>query len=292
MRRSRRITWVFLQAVQLGGCLELFATTPTTRRQAASSLGSAIFVGVTTTLATPTFADDDDDGVVMPSSSFHFEGRNRNGNKDAVIREDYWYMFGKTPPRLLTTQLKGADPQWNAFGSCTQADGGNSCTYVALSQRIPAYTKYGSSIAYGAQEYGKLGQVLQQLATTTQQESSRDALWNEAERYVYLPQEREMPPGPVDAELKMVLFATAMTTSPNFPQPGKELLVARFYANEVRYANRQILASIEERNVPKSIEAWKFGQDSWNSYFQVVNRSISPKVGEKFEPVSFKIVAR
>ena len=259
-----------------------FPTGLQTRREAVESAALAVF-GVT---FAPTNAFGDDD--VGSGSAFNFEGRNRNGNKDAVIREDYWYMFGKTPPRLLTTELKGDDPQWNAFGSCTQADGGNSCTYVSLNQRIPAYTKYGSSIAYGSQEFGKLGSILQQLKAK-QQTREATQLWDTAAGYVALPGDRQLPPGAVDAELKLVLFATAMSTSPNLPQPGKELLVARFYANEVRHANRVLWAAIEERDIAKSIEAWKFGKDSWNSYFQVVNRSISPKVGEKFEPISFNI---
>ncbi|KAL7555476.1 hypothetical protein ACA910_009876 [Epithemia clementina (nom. ined.)] len=281
-----------IQASSLVRSLEL-PTVAQTRRQAVGSWVSTI-VGVASLAEEPLEAFSDDGPSSSSSSSIiNFEGRNRNGNKDAVIREDYWYMFGKTPPRVLTTQLRGDDPQWNAFGSCTQSDGGNSCTYVSLNQRIPAYSKYGASIAYGAREFGKLGQVLLQLKGKQQQQqaTSTDAmtLWDAAASYVDLPQERQLPPGPVDAELKLVLFATAMTTSPNFPQPGKELLVARFYANEVRYANRQILAAIQERNLPRSIEAWEFGRDSWNSYFQVVNRSISPKVGDKFEPISLDI---
>lgn len=75
----------------------------------------------------------------------------------------------------------------------------------------------------------------------------------------------------------------AMLTSPNFPGPSRELLVARYYANEVRFANREILAAVRERDAGRALQAWQFGKDSWNSYFQVVARQIVPKVGDPFE---------
>jgi hypothetical protein len=89
----------------------------------------------------------------------------------------------------------------------------------------------------------------------------------------------------VDAELKMVLFATAVTTSPNFPGPSRELLVARFYVNEVRYAHERIAAALSDGDADTALAAWMFGRDSWNSYFTVVNRSVVPKVGDKFAPI-------
>ena len=227
----------------------------------------------------------DEPSTTQPS--YAFETRDRKGNKDAVIREDYWYMTGKLPPRLLTNSLQKADdPQWNAFGSCTTSENGsNSCTYVSLNLRIPAYSKYGSSIAYGAREYQQLGKLLQQLASSPQ----NNGLRQEALAMVQSTGSTT-PPAVVDAEVKLVLLATALTTSPNFPQPGKELLVARFYANEVRYAHRtiaQALSSSSSANNDMNLawQAWLFGKDSWNSYFQVVNRSISPKVGDKFVPI-------
>lgn len=77
-----------------------------------------------------------------------------------------------------------------------------------------------------------------------------------------------------------------MLTSPNFPGPSRELLVARFYANEVRFAHREILAAVQERDASRALRAWEFGRDSWNSFFQVVARQIVPKVGDKFEAIA------
>jgi len=241
--------------------------------------GAAVIAVATTAFSPmfPVWADAADE-----EASFAFESRDRNMNKRAVIREDYWYIFGRTPPRKLSTPLQGSDPQWNAFGSCdTGSDGTNSCTYVSLSQRIPAYTKYASSIQYGGKEYQRLGAVLQQL--TTNNDSEKVELWNQAESY--LRTEAQTPPPAVDAELKMILFATAMLTSPNFPGPGKELLVARFYVNELHYANQACLEAVQSRDAVKALAAWEFGRDSWNSFLQTVDRQIVPKVGDKLEPV-------
>ena len=83
----------------------------------------------------PAFADDD------VASAYKYENRDRNQNKDALIREDYWYFSGRKPPRRLNIDAFPADdPSWNAWGECTKSGTtGNSCVYVSLKQRIPAY---------------------------------------------------------------------------------------------------------------------------------------------------------
>ena len=227
------------------------------------------------------------------TTSFPYELRDRNMNKGTLIREDYWYMMGKTPPRLLSGPLRGDDPQWNAFGSCvTSTDPGgaamgNSCTYVSLSLRIPAYSKYGFAISYGSKEYAKLGKLLDMIAKDKNGGSSDNNLWDEAASFVQQPSDKgSVPPAVVDAELKMILLATALLTSPNFPQPSRELFVGRFYANEVHFAHGEILNALQARDIARAREAWNFGRDSWNSYFQVVNRAIVPKVGDQFEAIA------
>lgn len=229
----------------------------------------------------PTLVQASTEDVAVPS--FPFEERNRQMNKGAVIRDDYWYLTGRNPPRRLDAPLRGDDPQWNAFGSCSSAvDGGNSCTYVSLSQRVPAYSKYAFAISDGANEFRKLGELLRMLV---QNPAAGDTVWDEAASYVTRIV-NGYPPSIIDAELKMVLFATALTTSPNFPGPSRELLVARYYVNETRYASEQIAVAIQRRDAIKALQAWEFGRDSWNSYFKIVNRSIVPKMGDKFQYVT------
>ena len=227
-----------------------------------------------------------DTATAISTSMIVLEKRDRKGNQDAVIRDDYWYVTGKLPPRLLTTQLKGDDPQWNAFGSCTTSEstGTNSCTYVSINQRRSAYNKYASSISYGASEYQKLGTILDAIQKSP---TSTDVapLWHAAADLVSPSSNESMPSATVDAELKMVLFATAMLTSPNFPGPSRELLVARFYANEVRFAHRALYECIVEHRLPEAQNVYDFGRDSWNSYFQTVARSIVPKVGDPLPAV-------
>lgn len=204
----------------------------------------------------------------------HF--RDRKSNKGTLIREDYWFMMGKTPPRKLDGPLITDDPEFNAFGSCetSQDNGGgsNSCTYVSLKQRIPTYSKYGFIIALGAKEYSMLGNSL------------KKGDFQGAVPYL-LTGPQQPPPPSVDALLKMVLFASGMLTSPNYSGPSKRLLVARFYANEVGFAIEEIKDAIDAQDQQRAIAAWEFGKDSWNSYFQIVNDSISAKVGDKFEQI-------
>lgn len=211
------------------------------------------------------------------ASVYDYENRDRKKNKDALIREDYWYFSGKKPPRRLDIDAFPAnDPTWNAWGECTKSEvSGNSCVHVSLKQRIPAYGKYAYSIQYGANEYAKLGKILK----------SNNPNWNEAAQIVDPGLDTRMPSPSVDALLKMALFGTQMLTSPNYTGPSRELLVSRFYINETSFAIRELEKAIEERDISTALSLWEFGRDSWNSYSSIVNRAIVPKVGDKFEMI-------
>lgn len=198
-----------------------------------------------------------------------YEQRDRRSNKDALIREDYWYMMGKTPPRSMGEGMMKVDnPQWNTFGTCETTGGTNSCTYVSLKQRIPGYSKYSFLIKFGAKDFSNIGKAL----------DAGD--WEQAESFLV---ETSPPPPVVDALLKMVLFASSMLTSPNYSGPSKELLVARFYANECGFATKEVADAIQARDLDRAKAAWEFGRDSWNSYLTIVNRAITAKVGDKLE---------
>jgi hypothetical protein len=223
--------------------------------------------------------------IALPSichadATYKYESRDRSSNKGAVVREDYYYMMGSPPPRVLRGPVRLDDPQFNTFGSCeTKEDGSatNSCTYISLKQRIPTYSKYAFSISLGAKEYNLLRKALVEAS-----ESNSNDAWATAASFITtLPQ--TPPPPPVDALLKMVLFASGMLTSPTYSGISRELLVARFYVNEVSFALKEIAAAVEARDAPRALAAWDFGRDSWNSYYQIVNEKVSPKVGEKFD---------
>lgn len=80
----------------------------------------------------------------------------------------------------------------------------------------------------------------------------------------------------------MVLLSTALLSSPNYTGPPFELLIARYYINEVAFSMREITDALKSGDVERAAAAWEFGADSWNSYFTIVNNAIVPKVGEKF----------
>ena len=82
--------------------------TPTRRRAVIES----IFIGTASSAFVyqpllPAYAEDD----------HKYENRDRNKNKDALIREDYWYFSGRRPPRRLDIDAFPADdPTWNTWG--------------------------------------------------------------------------------------------------------------------------------------------------------------------------------
>lgn len=244
------------------------------RRDYVTSAATAVVLGTVTSFplypTIPVHAAEEDNSI---PPQYRYEKRDRNMNKDAIFREDYWYAKGVTPPRKLNSPLVLDDPKWNAFGSCeTSGDkgGSNSCTYISLKQRQPAYSKYGFTITLAAQEFQQLGKAIE----------AQD--WNRAATLVFTNPKTNLPPPTVDALLKMVLFASAMLTSPNYSGSSRELLVARFYVNELNFALKEIGSAIEQKDGARAKAAWEFGKDSFNSYSQVVNRQISPKVGEPF----------
>ena len=267
-------------------CTETLALSNTpkwNRREMLSKVSSTAFSILS--IPTPSNADNDNP---MNESVDMYHNRNRNKNKQAVIREDIWYMTGKIPPRRLDPNFKqDPGPEYNAWGACTTSTStGNSCTYVPLSQRIPGYSNYAFSISFGANEYQTLGKVLQELYHLINASSDDDQiLWEKADSFLRIPSSN-VPPPAIDALLKMVLMGTSMLTTPNYSGPPKELLVARFYVNELNYAMSQMLIAIESRDIKQAIASWEFGRDSWNSYFVLINRSIVPKVGEPFIYIS------
>lgn len=181
---------------------------------------------------------------------------------------------------------KNQGPKYNAWGSCTtDSSTGNSCTYVSLKQRIPAYSQYAFSISLGAKDFTDLGTKLNSLSYPQPDTISAAVAHSSLLKYVEAGQDAKyLPPAP-DALLKMVLMATAMLTSPNYTGPPFELLIARYYINETAFSMREIANALKVNDVERAQAAWRFGADSWNSYFTILNNAIVPKVGEKFEMI-------
>ena len=186
------------------------------------------------------------------------------------------YFSGQIPPRNIDLRNLPGGPKWNAWGTCSNDSSGNSCTYVSLKQRIPAYSNYAFSISLGAREFKDLGGKLRTLSS----ESSLND-----EHVLDLLQYVSPPSPPVDAQLKMILFAGGVLTSPNYSGPPFELLIARFYVNELNFSTKEITNALQAKDVERAIAAWEFGRDSWNSYFTIVNKAIVPKVGDKFSMI-------
>ena len=53
-------------------------------------------------------------------------------------------------------------------------------------------------------------------------------------------------------------------------------------ANEAHFATGELSKAIVAKDAMRALDAWEYGKDSWNSYLNVVNPSIVPKVGDQF----------
>ena len=97
---------------------------------------------------------------------------------------------------------------------------------------------------------------------------------------------RARPPAPTRAAGRSaLLLADALLVSAASGSLGREILVARFYVNELFFSTEEVVRALEAEDVPRALDAWALGVDSYNSYFTVVNPRIVPKVGEQFAPV-------
>jgi hypothetical protein len=79
---------------------------PTVSRR--ESLASAV-AGLSWVASVPTVVSATEEQTSNESATpteYRFESRDRKSNKDAIVREDFWYMLGKTPPRSLQGPLK------------------------------------------------------------------------------------------------------------------------------------------------------------------------------------------
>jgi len=271
-----------LESLSIADC----TTTTLTRRKVLVTAGigvasSSTFFIPTSTTPSSNYANaaTDDIGVSLvtstTSSLFPYENRDRQSNKDALIKEDYWFMTGRTPPRVFQPNdtTSNSDPKLNTPG-----------TYVSLDQRRPAYSKYAVSIGLGINSYRELGGVLDVLSEESSMESKKVsvALWDKASSYIQPASSGSLPSPIVDSLLKMLLFATSMLTSPNNSGPSIEYLVARFYVNELGFATKELSRAVANQDIERATAAWQFGKDSMNSYLTIINRAIVPKVGDKF----------
>jgi len=234
-------------------------------------------IAAVSSVTSPSYANAED--TPAAPANYSFETRNRNKNKNALVRDDIWYFSGQIPPRKIDLDNLPAGPKWNAWGTCAESASGNSCTYVSYKQKIPAYSNNAFIISLGAKEYADLGKKLSEISSQSQITDSQ--IINLLE--FVNPGEAKTSPSPiVDAQLKMILLSTAFLTSPNYSGPPFELLIARYYVNELNFSTKEIAAALREKDIARAHAAWDYGRDSWNSYFTIVNKAIVPKVGDKF----------
>ncbi|KAG8465407.1 hypothetical protein KFE25_002714 [Diacronema lutheri] len=194
--------------------------------------------------------------------------RDRGSNAGSIITKDYYYENGVLPPRKLRLgQLPTDEPKFNAWGSCVE----NSCTYVPLQRRYEGYKKYADDVALGSAAFAQLRARITggEWASVSAAVARGDAATNR-------------PTGPVsNALVRAVLLGNALLISEN-SNDQRDALLARFYVNEAGFAAEELRAASAAADAGRALAAWELGMDSWQSYFEVVNRAIVPKVGSKF----------
>ena len=205
------------------------------------------------------------------------ENRDRGLNEKALIANDFYFVTGRKPPRVLDIQnLPRDDPKWNAWGECASgSDGSNACTYIPLKQRYDAYSKHGLTVRAASEDLVDLGQALRKKDLNT-----ASFLLDSGEK-------GKAPSSLRQASRKALLLADGLLISANSGSLGREVLVARYYINEFHYATERIaeILSVDDVDWSAASELWRLGADSYNSFFVCVNKAIVPKVGEKFAAV-------
>ena len=269
MRRAAVLLWAILRvssALRVARPPHAAAAAKLDRRSFAAALTTVVPAAANAALARDA-----------PPPPGILEKRDRGLNEKALIANDFYFVTGRKPPRVLDVQnLPRDDPKWNAWGECASgSDGSNACTYIPLKQRYDAYSKHGLTVRAASEDLVDLGQALRKKDLNT-----ASFLLDSGEK-------GKAPSSLRQASRKALLLADGLLISANSGSLGREVLVARYYINEFHYATERIaeILSVDDVDWASASELWRLGADSYNSFFVCVNKAIVPKVGEKFAAV-------
>lgn len=103
------LTWIASDTLLFAQALQTPSPKPAfTRRSAIQSI-----VGTSSTLLLPPTNPAAAQEETPAPAKYDYENRDRKQNKEALIREDYWYFSGRKPPRRLDIDAFPADdPTW------------------------------------------------------------------------------------------------------------------------------------------------------------------------------------
>jgi len=165
-------------------------------------------------------------------------------NSNVLFGQDHYFKFGVAAP-------------WIEPGS---TEFPKTMPFTVSQQRYDTLKKYGDRVIAGVKTIDALGDVIK---TGAGEYRSRVA----------------DPSAPEYALRPMGLMANGFLASENTGTTN-ELLLARWYINEIYLAVGDIQGASSEQAALKSYVAAK---KAVNSYLGMINRVITPKVGDKFE---------
>ena len=168
-----------------------------------------------------------------------------NGN--VLFGQDHYFKFGAAAP-------------WIEPGG---TDFPKTMPFTPSQQRYDILKKYGIRVVEGTRTIESLGETIR---TCPPEEYGSKILASDAPEYMLRP---------------MGLMANGFLASENTGATN-ELLLARWYINEIYLDIGDIRAATSEADALKSLDAAK---KSINSYYGLLNRVITIKVGDPFELV-------
>ena len=176
-------------------------------------------------------------------------------NSNVLFGQDTYFKFGTASPWI--------EPGDTSFPK--------QMPFVLSQQRYDALKKYGEKVNRGAKAVEDLGDVIN---STPVEEFSTKILPPDAPEYFLRP---------------MGLLANNFLASENTGTTN-ELFLARWYVNEIYLAIADMRAAKSKNDALKSYDAAK---KAVNSFLGMMNRSITAKVGDKFELIGqpTKVVA-
>ena len=166
-------------------------------------------------------------------------------NSNVLFGQDTYFKFGTASPWI--------EPGDTSFPK--------QMPFVLSQQRYDALKKYGEKVIRGAKAVEALGDVIN---STPVEEFGAKILPPDAPEYYLRP---------------MGLLANNFLASENTGTTN-ELFLARWYINEVYLDIADMRAAKSKEDALKSYEAAK---KALNSFFGMMNRVITAKVGDKFE---------
>uniref|UniRef100_A0A7S4B4V3 Uncharacterized protein n=2 Tax=Chrysotila carterae TaxID=13221 RepID=A0A7S4B4V3_CHRCT len=150
--------------------------------------------------------------------------------------------------------------------------------YSPVARRYNGYSKYGSRIRNGITTYASLRKDIDEANWQGVKEALQKGSKGQGDAV------KPVPPSELRSFARALgLVSNSLLQSENDSSTTAANLLARHLVNEAYFAMDDIEAAAAASDKAAAVAAWQAGAEYINAFIGLVNRNITPKVGDQFE---------